>query len=47
MWTKSIYPQWEDLIEEAEQWKYGMEMKRNDEVIAFIKFSVEKVMKPP
>jgi len=42
-WTKAIYPQWEDLIMEAEQWKFGMEMKRSDEVIAFIKFSIEKV----
>lgn len=42
-WIKGIYPQWENLIKEAEQWKYGMEMKRNDEVIEFIKFSIMKV----
>lgn len=42
-WTKATYPQWKDLIEEAEQWKYGMEMKRSNDVIAFIKFSIEKV----
>jgi hypothetical protein len=28
---------------EAENWKFGMEMKRSDEVIAFIKFAIEKV----
>jgi hypothetical protein len=42
-WTKAIYPQWEDLIIEAEQWKFGMEMNRNGEVIRFIKFSIGKV----
>ena len=42
-WTKATYPHWEDLIKEAEQWTFGMEMNRRDEVIAFIKFSIEKV----
>jgi streptomycin 3"-adenylyltransferase len=42
-WTKVTYPQWKNLIEEAEQWEYGKAMKRNDEVIALIKFSTEKV----
>lgn len=42
-WTKQTYPQWNDLIEEADQWKYGKEMKRIDDTIAFIKFAIEKV----
>jgi hypothetical protein len=42
-WTKASYPQWENLIEEAEQWEYGKEMKRHDEVVAFIRFAIEKV----
>jgi hypothetical protein len=44
-WTKATYPQWNDLIEEAEQWKIGMEMKRDNDLIAFIDFSMEKVNK--
>lgn len=42
-WVKNEYPQWKDLIEEADQWHYGAEMKRQDEVIQFIKFTIEKV----
>jgi len=42
-WTKATYPQWRSLIEEAEQWKYGKEMKRADDAIAFITFSIERV----
>jgi predicted nucleotidyltransferase len=44
-WTKAAYPQWENLIEEAEQWEYGKEMKRHDEAVAFIRFAIEKVNK--
>jgi hypothetical protein len=42
-WTKAVFPQWENLIEEAEQWEYGKEMKRRDEAVAFIRFAIEKV----
>ena len=42
-WTKASYPYWKSLIEEAEQWKYGKEIKRSDDVIRFIKFSICKV----
>lgn len=42
-WVKIEYPQWQDLIEEADKWHYGVEMKRQDEVIEFIKFTIEKV----
>lgn len=41
--TKVNYPQWKQLIEEAERWEHGTEMKKNDDVIAFIKFVIEKV----
>jgi len=40
-WTKVIYPQWKELIEEAENWRYGTEIKRTDNVIAFIKFTIK------
>lgn len=44
-WTKEKYPQWKNLIDEAERWEYGKEMKRNDEAIGFIKFTIEEVKK--
>ena len=42
-WTKRTYPEWRNLIEQAEQWRYGKEMKRSDDAIAFIRFAIEKV----
>jgi len=42
-WTKTTYPRWQNLIEEAGQWVYGKEMRRQDEVITLIKFAIEKV----
>ncbi len=34
-WAKAAYPQWQDLIEEAERWGYGDEMKRQADAVAF------------
>ncbi|HUO17073.1 MAG TPA: aminoglycoside adenylyltransferase domain-containing protein [Verrucomicrobiae bacterium] len=42
-WTKEKCPEWKDLIEAAERWSYGSEMKRQDDVIAFIRFAVRRV----
>jgi len=42
-WTKAGYPEWKDLVEEAERWRYGDEMKRQDDAAAFVKFAVERV----
>lgn len=42
-WAKAAYPEWKDLIEEAERWTYGDQMKGQDDTIAFIRFAVEKV----
>ena len=44
-WAKARYPQWQPLIVEAEQWAFGMEMKRSAEVIAFLQFSIGQVKK--
>lgn len=44
-WVKAAYPQWKNLIEEAERWKYGMEIKRKDDVKTFIKFILDQVDK--
>jgi hypothetical protein len=41
-WAKSEYPQWKDLIETAESWRYGIEMECQNETIGFIKFAVGK-----
>jgi hypothetical protein len=45
-WAKEVYPEWRDLIEEAERWKYGVEMKREEDVVAFIRFAVQRVNQP-
>lgn len=42
-WAKAAYPQWQDLIEEAERWAYGDEMKRQAEAVAFLRFAVDRV----
>ena len=42
-WAKATYPQWRNLIEEAEQWTYGSEMKRQADAAAFLRFAVERV----
>jgi hypothetical protein len=42
-WVKAACPQWKSLIEEADSWGHGAEMNRVEDVIAFIRFAVEKV----
>jgi hypothetical protein len=42
-WAKSEYPQWKNLIEEAERWRYGAEMKRRADAVAFLRFAVDRV----
>lgn len=42
-WVKEAYPQWKDLIEEAERWSYGDKMARQPEAIAFVQFAVSIV----
>jgi hypothetical protein len=42
-WAKATYPQWKDLIEEAEGWRYGTEMKRQVDAVAFLRFAVDRV----
>ncbi len=42
-WVKSRYPEWKNLIETAENWHYGIEMKEKEKVIEFIKFIIDKV----
>jgi hypothetical protein len=42
-WAKSIYPQWQSLIEEAERWAYGDTMNRQADTVAFLRFAVDRV----
>jgi len=42
-WVKARYPQWKDLIEEAEKWAYGDEMRRLADTVAFLRFAVDRV----
>lgn len=42
-WAKKEYPEWRNLIETADNWHYGAEMKREQEVVEFIKFAIKKV----
>lgn len=42
-WAKATYPEWKGLIEEAERWSYGCEMKRQADALAFLRFAVDKV----
>jgi hypothetical protein len=42
-WVKEAYPQWQDLIEEAERWVYGDEMNRQVDAVAFLRFAVDRM----
>ena len=42
-WAKERYPQWRNLIEEAESWAYGDEMRRQTDAAAFLRFAVDRV----
>jgi predicted nucleotidyltransferase len=42
-WAKAMYPQWKNLIEAAEKWSYGDQMKRQADAVAFLRFAVERV----
>lgn len=42
-WVKQAYPHWQELIEKAESWKYGVDMGRNEETLQFLQFVIETV----
>jgi hypothetical protein len=42
-WAKGTYPRWTNLIEEAERWAYGDEMKPQADAVAFLQFAVDRV----
>ena len=43
LWVKATYPQRQNLIEEAEIWTYGDEMKRQADVVAFLHSALDRV----
>lgn len=42
-WVKTVYPPWQNLIDEAERWAYGDEMTRQADVLAFLQFAIDRV----
>lgn len=42
-WVKKTYKQWASLIKEAENWKHGIKLDKQEEAKAFIKFVVREV----
>jgi hypothetical protein len=45
-WVKKEYgPRWQDLVETAENWRYGMAMEKKEEAIEFIEWVVDKANK--
>lgn len=42
-WVKKTFSEWCELIEEAEAWDYGKEMRQQKKVIAFIRFAIRNV----
>ncbi len=46
-WVKAAYPEWRGLVQTAESWAYGAQMDRQDDVIAFIRFAVDRVSEHP
>ena len=42
-WVTSRHPDWKDLIEEAENWRYGKEMDRACEAQRFVAFVLDEV----
>jgi predicted nucleotidyltransferase len=42
-WVKGEYGEWHELIETAENWHYGIEMNRQEDTLAFLRFVIEQV----
>jgi hypothetical protein len=40
-WAREEFPQWGELIQEAENWKYGQKMHSEDETKKFLKFVID------
>jgi len=42
-WVMREYPEWKQLVEVAEAWHYGVEMKQKEKTLEFLRFVVGKV----
>jgi len=42
-WVKATYPEWTNLVEEAERWAHGAEMRRQADTVEFLQFAIGKV----
>ncbi len=45
-WAKRKFKQWGGLIEEAENWKHGTKLDKQEEIRAFIQFVVDETKAP-
>lgn len=42
-WVKKQYPQWQELIDIAQNWDYSQQMDKQQETLAFLRFVIDKV----
>lgn len=42
-WVKQKFPEWQLLLQAAEDWHYGIELNKQDQTLNFLKFVIEKV----
>lgn len=42
-WVKKEYPEWESLIQTAEDWHYGIQMDKKEETLDFLRFVIDRV----
>ena len=42
-WVKQKYPEWKELIQTAQGWRYGLEMKQKERTLEFLKFVIQEV----
>jgi predicted nucleotidyltransferase len=42
-WVKTVYAQWADLVNKAENWQHGKELDAVNETLKFIKFTISEV----
>ena len=46
-WVKKTFPQWEELMTLANEWKYGTAMNQGEQTLDFLQFVIEQVQKTP
>lgn len=46
-WVKKTYPEWAQLIETAQIWHYGLDMREQEKTLDFLKFVINQVKQSP